>query len=69
MKAKRNTRKKKSGRLKKRSQPAAQPDLEPETDPDSALFGIDNNLENDIVDIDELEDFTLNPEELDDSEW
>uniref|UniRef100_A0A7C2B4X4 Uncharacterized protein n=1 Tax=candidate division WOR-3 bacterium TaxID=2052148 RepID=A0A7C2B4X4_UNCW3 len=69
MKAKRKTRKKRSNRLRTRTEPAEPLDLETETEPDSPLFGADNDMENDIIDIDELEDFTLNPDETDESEW
>lgn len=55
--------------MRTRTEPAEPLDLETETEPDSPLFGADNDMENDIIDIDELEDFTLNPDETDESEW
>lgn len=69
MKAKRKTRKKRTNRLRTHTAPEEPLDLRTEIEPDSTFFGADSDMENDIIDIDELEDFTLNPDEPDESEW
>ncbi len=55
--------------MRTRPEPEEPLDLETESEPDSPFFGAESNMENDIIDIDELEDFTLNPDEPDESEW
>lgn len=62
MKSKKKTRKKRSTRLRGRPVPE-------NVEPEEGFFGNDSEMENDIIDTDEMENFDFNFDEPDESEW
>lgn len=67
MKPKKKTRKKRSYRLKGKPVPS---DFRiGEEGEEDRFFPTEEDMENQIIDIDEMEDFKYQPDESDDSEW
>ncbi|MGQ9708047.1 MAG: hypothetical protein ACUVUR_04145 [bacterium] len=62
MKSKKRTRRKRSTRLRGRP---VQEDVEPE----EGFFGNGDEIEHDIIDTDEMENFDFNLDEPDETEW
>ncbi|MGB9742343.1 MAG: hypothetical protein ACP5JB_06245 [candidate division WOR-3 bacterium] len=69
MRAKKKTRKKRSVRLKGKPCSTDSVSFDKEAEPEDTFFGVDEEMENDIIDIDEMENFNYNSDEPDESEW
>jgi hypothetical protein len=69
MKAKKKIRKKRSSRLKGKPVPADSLSIGEELEPEDTIFGAEKDIDNDIIDIDEMEDFNYPPDDTDESEW